>query len=184
MAAVSIPPSPHVLGAMTTRRVPLSNVPNAANSPFRAIQAAASKRSRAQVNALETNLYDEPPPAKKQIIEVEQPIPRTPPPRKQPQATEGRVFNKRPTDSQLTAFDRKLLAAKERTAPARVIKDEKVPDEQEMLRQWQRHYRRVFPDFVFYFESVPEDARRQYSRQLHAFGAVCLCHSSYWNLLT
>jgi len=164
---------------MTTRRVPLSNVPNAANSPFRAIQAAASKRSRAQANVLEENIYDEPPPHKKQVIEFGQPIPRTPPPRKQSQVAEGRVFNKKPTDSHLTAFDQKLLPAKDKTAPAHVVKDDKVQDEQEMLRQWQKHYRRAFPDFVFYFESVPEDARRHCSRHLHALGAVGVFHSSY-----
>ena len=171
MAAVSIPPSPHAIGSMASRRVPLSNVPNAANSPFRAVAVAASKRVRSQPNATEDIPYDEPPPAKKQIIEVERSVPRTPPPRKQP--TEGRVFNRRPIDTQLTAFDRKLLAVKDRTVHGRGVKIERNGDEPlDTLRQWQKHYRKVFPSFVFYFESVPEDARRQCSRHLHAFGAV------------
>ena len=86
------------------------------------------------------------------------------------------MFHKRPTDSHLTAFDRKLLAVKDTTVPARVVKDEKILSEKEMIKQWQKHYRRVFPDYVFYFESVPEDTRRQFSRRLHTFGAVRSFH--------
>ena len=158
---------------MASRRVPLSNVPNAANSPFRAVAVAASKRARSQANVTEEIPYDEPPPAKKQIIEVERAVPRTPPPRKQPQPTEGRVLNRRPIDTQLSAFDRKLLAVKDKTVHGRGARIERNGDESlDTLRQWQKHYRKVFPSFVFYFESVPEDARRQCSRHLHAFGAV------------
>ncbi|MCJ1382373.1 hypothetical protein MMC17_005486 [Xylographa soralifera] len=157
---------------MANRRVPLSSVPNAGNSPFRAVAIAASKRSRLQSICAEEKRYDGPPPAKKQIVEISPSIPRTPPPRKQPQNTEGQVFNKRPQDSQLTAFDRKLLAVKERAIDAKVVKSERVSDEpMDTLRQWQNHYKRAFPSFVFYFESVPEDSRRQYSKQLHIFGA-------------
>ncbi|MCJ1417364.1 hypothetical protein MMC32_003707 [Xylographa parallela] len=157
---------------MANRRVPLSSVPNAGNSPFRAVALAASKRSRLQSICTEEKRYDVPPPAKKQIVEINPSVPRTPPPRKQPHSTEGRVFNKRPQDSQLTAFDRKLLAVKDRIIDAKVTKIERVSDEpMDTLRQWQNHYKKAFPSFVFYFESVPEDSRRQYSKQLHIFGA-------------
>ena len=173
MALVSMPPSPHTIGSMANRRVPLSSVPNAGNSPFRAVALAASKRSRLQSICSEEKRYDVPPPAKKQIVEINPSVPRTPPPRKQPHSTEGRVFNKRPHDSQLTAFDRKLLAVKDRIIDAKVTKIERVSDEpMDTLRQWQNHYKKAFPSFVFYFESVPEDSRRQYSKQLHIFGAV------------
>ncbi|MCJ1404101.1 hypothetical protein MMC11_007326 [Xylographa trunciseda] len=157
---------------MASRRVPLSSVPNAGNSPFRAVALAASKRSRLQSTNTEEKRYDDPPPNKKHIVEINPSVPRTPPPRRQQPSAEGRVFNGRPQDSQLTAFDRKLLAVKDRAADAKVAKSEKVLDEpMDTLRQWQNHYKKAFPSFVFYFESVPEDSRRQYSKQLHTFGA-------------
>ena len=184
MALVSMPPSPHTIGSMANRRVPLSSVPNAGNSPFRAVALAASKRSRLQSICAEEKGYHDPPPAKKQIVEINPSVPRTPPPRKQPHGAEGRVFNKRPQESQLTAFDRKLLAVKDRTIDAKVTKNERVSDEtMDTLRQWQHHYKKAFPSFVFYFESVPEDSRRQYSKQLHIFGAVSSIfhlHASVW----
>ncbi|MCJ1392903.1 hypothetical protein MMC18_005775 [Xylographa bjoerkii] len=156
---------------MANRRVPLSSVPNAGNSPFRAVALAASKRSRIQSTSVEEKRYDDPPPTKKQIVEIDPSVPRTPA-RKQLPSVEGRVFNKRPQDSQLTAFDRKLLAVKDRAVDAKVTKNERVLDEpMDTLRQWQNHYKKAFPSFVFYFESVPEDSRRQYSKQLHTFGA-------------
>ena len=51
-------------------------------------------------------------------------------------------------------------------------------DSIETLLQWQSHYRKAFPDFVFYFESVPDDTRRQCLKDIHAFGAVCKSSSA------
>lgn len=48
--------------------------------------------------------------------------------------------------------------------------DEKL----ENVRQWQRHYRKAFPEFVFYFESVPHDVRLKCLKQLDALGAVSI----------
>ena len=172
MAAVSIPPSPHTVGTMTSRRVPLSNVPNAANSPVRAVAAAASKRSRPLDFAREIT-YGQPPPAKKQIVEVEESEPRTPPSRRQVLSRDGAIFNRRTYDAQPTAFDKKLLAVKDKAAPGRVSRQERVAEETlESVRQWQKHYRKAFPNFVFYFEGIPEDSRKQISRQVSHFGAV------------
>jgi hypothetical protein len=42
----------------------------------------------------------------------------------------------------------------------------------ESVRQWQRHYRKVFPQFVFYFESVSNDLRDTFARQVRCLGAV------------
>lgn len=173
MAAVSIPPSPHTLGIMSNRREPLADVPNVLNSPFRTAVGAASKRPRSQSVVAGEVPYGQPP-AKKQIIEIEESVPRTPS-RRQGNLVEGRVFNKRPTDSQPTAFDRKLLAVKDKPTHARASKNEKTSDETlETVRQWQKHYRKVFPSFVFYFESVTEDVRKQCSRHIAGLGAVRL----------
>lgn len=177
MAAVSIPPSPHTLSKMANRRVPLSSIPNAANSPFRAVALAASNRSRIQANNAEDGSHDEAPPAKKHIVEVNRSNPRTPPPRRQVQPVEGRVFNRRPQDSQLTDFDKKLLAVKDKAAQGKDVKSERVPNEvMDNLRQWQKHYTKVFPSFVFYFESVSDEARKQCTKQLYTFGAVSSSH--------
>lgn len=43
----------------------------------------------------------------------------------------------------------------------------------ETLRQWQRYYRKAFPTFVFYFESIPGDVRQKCVRQIMGLGAVC-----------
>lgn len=46
------------------------------------------------------------------------------------------------------------------------------------IRQWQRHYRKAFPQFVFYFDSIPQDVRGKLARQVIALGAVSsLCCS-------
>lgn len=174
MALVSISPSPHTLGTMSNRRVPLANIANGANSPYRAVAAAAaSKRSKSQNTTQENLAYNEPPPAKKQIIEVGDSAFRTPPRRQIPQHAEGRVFNQRPANARTTAFEKKLLAAKERQAPPKPVRQEKAFHENlESIKAWQIHYRKVFPHFVFYFESVPDDVRLRCSKQVLSLGSV------------
>jgi regulatory subunit for Cdc7p protein kinase len=165
MAAVFIPPSPHSIGMMASRRAPLSNLPNATNSPYR---TAVPKRSRPQT--IDDDVFDQRPAAKKQIIQVEQDNPRTPSPRK-------RLTNqitKRVSETKKTPVNGKELAQKERNPAARAVRQEqKQENSLENLRQWRRHYKNVMPTFVFYFESVPLDVRKQLLRQISSFGAVC-----------
>lgn len=176
MAAVSLSPAPHKLGSMTSRRVPLGNVPNAANSPFRAVAAAASKRTRDQVEAQEDFSYDFQPRAKRQALEVTRLSQPTPPRNPALQSAEGRVFNKRSTDARPSPFEQKLLAAaaaKGDKPRQRVERHEKASEEQkDDVRQWQKHYRKSFLSFVFYFESLPEDIRISRSKYIRALGAV------------
>ena len=111
---------------------------------------------------------------KKKLVEVEDPAPRTPT-RKHGLFAEGRVFNKRPANSQVTAFERKLLAVKDQSVSSKSAKNEKQTDTNlETVRQWQEHYRNAFPSFVFYFESIPEEARRSCARKIVGLGAVRL----------
>ena len=42
----------------------------------------------------------------------------------------------------------------------------------EDIRQWQRHYRKVFPQIVFYFDNVPEETRERIKRQVKNLGSV------------
>lgn len=172
MAAISILNSPHTLSDMSTRRVPLSSNPNAVNSPFRGVTGAATKAKRSYATIQREEAYGQPPPAKKQIVEVSHRNLRTPPRQSVAESAEGHVFSRR-AHAQPTAFDRKLEAARRRPAPQAVTRAEKASEENlETIRQWQRHYRKVFPKFVFYFESISEDVRIRYSKQVTALGAV------------
>jgi len=175
MATVSLSPAPHKLGNMNSKRVPLGNVPNAANSPFRAVAAAASKRSRDQVEQQEDLSYDFQPQAKRQALEIDRENPRTPPRKQLSQSAEGRVFNRRQANVQPTAFERKLLAAREDKSQQRVEKQEKASTKAlDTVRQWQIFYKKTFPSFVFYFESVPEDIRQKCTKWIKQLGAVSL----------
>jgi len=176
MAAVSLSPGPHKLGSMSNCRVPLGNVPNAANSPFRAVAAAVSKRSRDQTDAQEDFLYDLQPRVKRQALDLDQSTLRTPTKKQGLQSAEDRVFNnKRPVNTQPTSFERKLLAAGAPKTQPKTRKQEKDPQETlEGIRQWQKHYKKEFPRFVFYFEGISEDVRVKYSRYVRNLGAVRL----------
>lgn len=185
MAEVSLSPAPHKLGNTSSRRVPLGNVPNAANSPLRSVAAATSKRSRDQLDAQEDSAYDLQPRAKRQALEDGRAYLR-PSPRKQAiQSAEGRVFNKRPLNAQPTPFEKRLIASAkenkgiqkleqkiEQRVQQRVERQGKASHEAlEDIRQWQRHYKRSFPTFVFYFESLPEEVRVKCSKWIRSLGA-------------
>lgn len=176
MAAVSLSPLPSNLSTMSSRRGPLSNNPNAANSPYRAVAAAAvvSKQKRSYATIQREEAYGQPPPAKKQMLESQQAL-RTPPRQKltQPSA-EGRVLTRKPNSLQQSSFERKCVAVREKPQQT-ITKAEKTSNESlESIRQWQRHQRKIFPSFVFYFESVPEDLRIKYAKHVIALGAVSL----------
>ncbi|KAI9669788.1 MAG: hypothetical protein M1829_005043 [Trizodia sp. TS-e1964] len=149
---------------MTSRRAPLSNIPNGANSPYRAVAAAASKRYQSHGSVQREIPYGQPPPAKKQMLDARQSVFRTPPPRQQSTvAVETKPPAKRTANACQTALNRKLAAARNPKAAC----DENL----RLVKQWQDHYRRAFPTFVFYFESVPEDVHQQSSRQILSLGA-------------
>lgn len=165
---------------MTGRRAPLANVPNAVNSPFRNVTSIAGKRTRAQAG--EKDLAYGQPAAKRQVIEIpDDGDENIAPPRTrliQSQDPEEKVFMKKTTSTQPTAFERKLASVREKRQDTQrqAEKPQKAGDEHnlETIRQWQKHYRRQFPHFVFYFESVPDDVRNKALRQIHQLGAVCL----------
>lgn len=176
MAAVSIANSPHTLSTMSGRRVPLQSNPNAANSPYREVTAAAAKQKRSYATIQREETYGQPPPAKKQMLKVNQSGLRSPTRQSLANAAEGRVFTRKSNVTQPSAFARKLEAL--RVKPGQQIQataDTKAADENlDTIRQWQRHYRKVFPKFVFYFESVSEDSRIKFSKQVTALGAVSI----------
>ncbi|EAW06626.1 protein serine/threonine kinase activating protein nimO [Aspergillus clavatus NRRL 1] len=170
MAAVFVPPSPRISLNMSTRR-PLANVPNATNSPHRAGLVPA-KRPRT-TNAPIDIPYGQPP-LKKQVIDGLEQEARTPPRVKSSTITDSKLFTRRSNNAQPSAFERKLVAArdKERQTQLKGTRQEKPSAESiESIRQWQRHYRKAFPSFVFYFDAIPEDVRAKCSRQVIALGA-------------
>jgi regulatory subunit for Cdc7p protein kinase len=170
-ATVFIPPSPHdPFSRMSTNRsrAPLASIPNATNSPHRALMHS-TKRPRAQANISQ---QENEPPQKRQMVEKDTP---TTPRRKIPPSTiEGRVFEKGTANGHPTAFQRKLVAARDRTTTLKVTKSVEGPTAQNLdtIRQWQKHYRKVFPEYTFYFESIPEDFKGRLSRQIASLGAV------------
>jgi regulatory subunit for Cdc7p protein kinase len=172
MAAISISLSPHDISNMSGRRAPLSSNPNAVNSPFRQATAAATKQKRSYATIQREEAYGQQPPSKKQMLDNYQSL-KTPPRQQLTQSSlEGRVFTRKSNISQQTSFERKCVATRER-AQQTVTKADKTSEENlETIRAWQKHYRKVFPNCVFYFESVPEDLRIKYTKQVLALGAV------------
>ncbi|KAL8791692.1 MAG: hypothetical protein Q9195_005699 [Heterodermia aff. obscurata] len=155
---------------MSNIRAPLQSIPNAANSPFRPVAAAASKRSRLDAGLQEDANHDRQPPAKKQALEARASEFRTPQRKQALNSGEDRLFNRKTQNRKPTAFERKLLAAREVQQADKFEKQEKTASE-EGIRSWQKHYRRLFPSFVFYFESIPDDVRLRCSRQIKSLGA-------------
>lgn len=175
-ATVFIPPSPHdplIKMSASRPRAPLASIPNATNSPHRTL-VHSTKRSRAQANIAQ---QENEPAHKRQMVErdTSHVQPATPRRKIPPSTVEGRVFEKGITNGQPTAFQRKLVAARERGTTLKVTKNNERPTAQnlETIRQWQKHYRKVFPEYTFYFESIPEDLKARFSRQIANLGAVC-----------
>jgi len=183
---VAHPPHLPIASTMSSKRIPLANNPNAANSPFR---NATAKRSRAQVEGKDAeNVYS--PPKKKQLIGIEGNGTR----RAQhisPDDREGRVFLGKADGAASNAFVRKLAAAREARQPQpqpRPAGKESKPHvaDVDTIKQWRKHYRKVFPTFVFYFESLPADISAKSSKQIQSLGAVrcvsCLCSHYHTNM--
>lgn len=168
MATVYVPPSPRNSLTMATRR-PLANVPNATNSPHRT-GILPAKRARSTQMEMP---YGQPPP-KKQVMETNGYENRSTA-TVHTTNTDSKLFARRSNNANPSAFEKKLVAAreKERQPAVKHVKVEKASaDTMDSVRQWQRHYRKAFPHFVFYFDSIPEDLRRRCSRQVNALGAV------------
>ena len=155
---------------MASRRVPLGNVPNAANSPFR----GTAKRSRDQIDAHEDFPWDLQPNAKRQAFYLEKTPTRASQRRHGLSSDEGRVLNnKRPVGNPPTPFERQLLAVKEEKPQQRVEKQERNTQQAvKGIKQWQEHYKRAFPSFVFYFENIGEEVRIKCSKYARSLGAV------------
>lgn len=157
--------------ATSTRRQPLMSIPNATNSPHRNLNNSGSKRIRALANVSQ---QENEPPTKRQAIEKShrEPVPITPRRHQTQDGNAGQVFERGQADPQNT-FTKRLAAARdrERAAPhARTVTKQSAKDV-ESVRQWQKHYRRLFPGFRFYFDAVPDEQKQKIARQAAHFGA-------------
>lgn len=182
--------NPHDAVSMASRRAPLATMPNVAvNSPFRTSQAIAGKRTRAQLGE---NVYGQPP-TKKQLLDANNEGGENVDPLKRSGATvisneklDEPFSTKRTSTAPPTAFERKLASVREKKPTQQPLQHQQQlqradrsqtikGDNLENVRQWQRHYRRQFPQFVFYFDSVPDDVRQKAIRQVRSLGAVSGC---------
>ena len=167
-------------------------MPNAVNSPFRTSQTVAGKRTRGQLGE---NVYGQPP-AKKQLLEANNEGGENVDPLKSTGATvisndklDEPFSTKRTSTAPPTAFERKLASVREKKPAPQTQQHQQLQradrshtikgDNLENVRQWQRHYRRQFPQFVFYFDSVPDDVRQKAIRQVRSLGAVSSCSLSF-----
>ena len=114
------------------------------------------------------------PNAKRQAFDLEKPPTRASPRKHGLPLAEGRVFNnKRPTGTPPTPFERQLLAVKEDKPQQRVERQERNAQQAvKGIKQWQEHYKRAFPSFVFYFENIGEEVRIKCSKYARSLGAV------------
>ncbi|KAF2429309.1 hypothetical protein EJ08DRAFT_298921 [Tothia fuscella] len=177
MAAVSLLPSPTIQThtTMTSRRVPLGNLPNATNSPFRGASTAApgTKRARQDTNS---NSYAQPPPAKKQMLDPTDDVEN----RRHAPLLRKAGLNPPPAPTGNALRSKFEAVAREGRQNSRASQTSKqsvstttttTTDNLESIRQWQLHYKKVFPNIVFYYESIPDDVRQKISRQVQALGS-------------
>ncbi|KAK4232520.1 Dfp1/Him1, central region-domain-containing protein [Podospora fimiseda] len=144
----------------TTRRVPLSNNPNVANSPMRASTASlhGTKKVRSHAELLREEPYGQPPPAKRQMID-------------RAVASPTRIKTTRTIVHRNTS--RATAAPASRVSQtAHHYKDYKPsPSELDSISAWKNQMRERIPKMVFYFEGIPDDHRTRLSKQVAILGA-------------
>lgn len=167
MATISLSPSPAPIVAMSSRRVPLTNNPNVANSPLRGASALSgfSKQKRSYATIQREEPYGQAPPVKKQALENgSQRAVRSPSKLPRAQPASRLASTTASTTSRQMARDRasKSLSA---TRPTQDVDTEK--------EVWKKHHRAKFPKMVFYFESIPDEIRAKLIKRVTYLGAVC-----------
>ncbi|KAL5598567.1 hypothetical protein BROUX41_003506 [Berkeleyomyces rouxiae] len=133
---------------MASRRTPLIDNPNAANSPLRSLTMMKQKRSLA--NGQREDVYGQQPPSKKQILD----------------APSQRVV-RNPRASTQVAPSRREKPSHE----AQPVQQRYSEKEKETILIWQRQNRARFPKMVFFFESVPSDLKERLVRGIVKLGA-------------
>jgi regulatory subunit for Cdc7p protein kinase len=176
--AILLSPSPHdplLKMASARSRAPLANIPHATNSPHRPLTNSGSKRPRNQANVSQQENEH---PHKRLAVDRGDTGPTTP----SRNTAEGRVFDRGNGTSGSNAFQRRLAAARDRTGMrvTKVVEPTAKEIKEDSIRQWQKHYRKLFPSFSFYFDSVGDDARTRFVRHITSLGAVSLHHALHF----
>jgi regulatory subunit for Cdc7p protein kinase len=124
------------------------------------------------------SLHDTEPPLKRQALDKTTTTSRSTTPNRQQQpitnGVEARIFERGSGTSGSTAFQKKLVAARDKSSGLRVTKAVEPSAKEESVRQWQKHYRKIFPSFNFYFDGLSEDIKSRFLRQIILLGGVCL----------
>ncbi|KAH8154107.1 uncharacterized protein LAJ45_01874 [Morchella importuna] len=156
-----------------SRRAPLSNLPNEVNSnPYSSITAAAAKRQRSLSTAQRETTYGQQPPQKKQIVEVLRTPVRNSNADSKVNPSRRQAVRTRTTAGTPPAYNgvgNNNNQQIQRKAVAKPFTDQQ--NSLESVRAWQRHYRRMFPSYVFYFESLPDDVAAKFQKQIQSLGA-------------
>ncbi|RVX73534.1 hypothetical protein B0A52_02422 [Exophiala mesophila] len=162
--------------ATSSRRIPLASLANATNSPHRPLTNSGSKRPRSIANV---SHQENEPPQKRLAMDKTNKDTHTATPRRQtnsqhPTMPEARVFERGNGESASNAFQRKLVAARDGPNPGMKVTKTLDPvhaSKEESIRTWQKHYRKIFPTFSFYFDGLSDDARTRFVRQISSLGA-------------
>jgi regulatory subunit for Cdc7p protein kinase len=152
--SVRTAPGQRIHGVPAPSRAPLRDAPSAVlNSPLRGASTAVvgSKRARHESTDLRDPTYENGPHAKKMAA----------------------LFDETAQRRAAAQNPRRVDVARPRPRPQQEQAAEAVKQQTaEAVKQWQRHYRKVFPTMVFYFESVSRDQMYKLSGQVKALGAV------------
>jgi regulatory subunit for Cdc7p protein kinase len=159
--------SPQAPSVMTSRRQALADIPHAINSPNRGLAALATKRTRSYAADQRELAYGQPPPAKKRLLQTDE------------QEARRNALLQKTSKQPPTALQQKLDPIRDTRQLTKPAEKRQLQANLEDIRQWQRHYRKVFPQIVFYFDNVPEEIREKIKRQVKNLGSVRLILTSY-----
>ncbi|KKA29222.1 hypothetical protein TD95_000942 [Thielaviopsis punctulata] len=140
---------------MATRRTPLYDNPNAANSPLRgSSNLNFMKQKRSLATLQREDAYPAQPPSKRQMVDtISAPV---------PQRAASR--NPRPLTTHTHAITRR---ERQDVAPTHRYSEK----EKEDILMWQRQNRARFPRMVFFFESVASETKERLVRNITKLGA-------------
>ncbi|KAI9716751.1 MAG: hypothetical protein M1828_007558 [Chrysothrix sp. TS-e1954] len=148
---------------MSSRRQPLADNPNAVNSPVR---TAATKRPRTQANDGQECDF---PAKKRRVVEGSTSIvSRAIEPEHDSKGSSATL--QRSAQQSKPAYRKPEVTRQAREVQHKPTERHSLASKEE-VKQWRRHYRKVFPSLVFYFESVPQDVRHRACKQIALLGA-------------
>lgn len=186
MATVSVatPSSTHTTPVATpmSRRLPLNSVPQAVNSPLRARttpSTLAGKRQRQDAAVENATIDDEQPPSKKQHLNnttgAPVPTPQTPVGQKIIVREKKGSVNRKVTKQKVAAEARPRGNGNDNETG----RQEEEKNNMDEVKAWQRHYKRAFPTYVFFFENIPDEQGLRLIKQVKILGSVCC----FWTFL-